>query len=564
MFHHFLTLAVKTGSLSTSVPFDLHACDMNEDSSDAYAGRSIDIDKELRIIKPSLIEAKQCQKYFDARAVGVKVQVITNVHTSSQDINTSANVSRNKLKEESLGNHEEFGRLTNDYTYLKQQASYRLNTESPESREVDQLINKHSDSLKMSVNVRLVITNLYDTLPGAGGDIQSELSFQALLLCDGLIVSPASEVTLLSSEYIHRDNNTTYLYHTFPADRYSPGNCGSSPMRSGRHQSMQEVECAASIPIVVQSIDSLREYLKSGSLNSVNDNQQLEVKGINNSSFTEQPELNESFLRSKYVGTQPVSHALCNHDATALIGVPWSLDLLHDRDGINELNRVIGIVHGNVNDNQRAKNMQAMDILRSQSYCYWTTIQFDNSPTAPSSQKQCSETAARYTQAKSMYLSTDMKSSSNDANLELNNSEQWSIVLIARLARDTAWAGRGYPTGFVQLNITHQAQNALKHCLCKYPSYSNQLTANAYREPSSSVSSCLQVDTEFIRVESVQSEDNCIREATSVTENSDIAKHGNIDSLKNQEVGVRVSWANPKYVEVGSNARYSNICLQTG
>jgi hypothetical protein len=129
-------------------------------------------------VKPQLIEAKQCMKCFESRLDWVKLKIENNdkpIRQSSDKDQDNPNKLTVVVKEELVG--------------LTSQLQLQVK-ETPTALDIQ----TNSSHMKISSLIRFTITNNYDHID----DISSELSFKALLLCDGLIVA-YSPIQLVSS-----------------------------------------------------------------------------------------------------------------------------------------------------------------------------------------------------------------------------------------------------------------------------------------------------------------------------------------------------------------------------
>lgn len=191
------------------------------------------IDVDGAVNKPCLIEAKQCMKCFECSLVGIKlpsseyqemdfgfdhVDIETVDHapvlSSPRNLRDRKGLNHNGIHVNNVSISD--FTTTPDKRKVLKSASHMTLAQTPS------YLSDHMKTFRCSL--RFSIMNTYDHID----DIQNEVQFVALLLCDGIIVAD-SDLRTTSSEFVHRLNS-------------------SSNEGTGRH-SIQEIECESMFEI---------------------------------------------------------------------------------------------------------------------------------------------------------------------------------------------------------------------------------------------------------------------------------------------------------------------------
>jgi hypothetical protein len=325
--------------------------------------------------KPCLIEAKQCMKVFDCYAIGISAPSISMSSGSSDEYNTATFQSHDDLglgvdlkptspptsssssPSKTNGNislsHPRT--LTENGNELRSYSSVRPSLLSPTGPVV-----KPTGATEFDTFVRFSIMSHLDHID----DIQSFLSFDALLLCDGLVVSH-SLMNTLSSGYVHRHLSST-----------SAG--------TGRH-SIQEIEVEARFKIKLQDTSKLSFQPCPSLYCGIGSNCNPITNNNNNNNNSNNKSSNNSNISLATPGT------------FSIYGTPWQETTLLDVLALGQL----------------IQSITTTDIPSN--YHQWTNV----SP----------ESTNAY-------------------------HNEWTVVVIGRLANHLPWASKGFPMGFNQINIT--------------------------------------------------------------------------------------------------------------
>lgn len=351
--------------------------------------------------KPVLLEAKQCQKYFECRVIGMKMPgnlTCSLIETDDMD---------------GMDGHRyiclEYGSTDDEYivkrdtsTPKRRQSSFltRRGSFSPSYNEGDAFMFPRIDTIpstSISITLRFSIINKYDMID----DIQTELEFYSFLLCDGIVVSD-SYVKTLTSGYVHRDNSSN-----------NPNETGT-----GRH-SIQELECEGSFSLKFFEISKdLSQYLES----------------------------------SRYAGD-------CNHidssKGIAIFGSSWSQYALLNAEGIDKLSTEVKNIRRNVpfvgmnqSDQELSNEISGFDMNN----LYWTNLSSSHSSNHSFSEHDSTSSTTASILTDSSHHSPIRRDAAN---------ENWSVVVIGRLANHTAYATKAYPVGFVESNVSKLVQKAI-------------------------------------------------------------------------------------------------------
>lgn len=314
--------------------------------------------------KPCLIEAKQCMKVFDCYAIGISAPTISMKSGSSDEYNSSTF----QTNDVGLGLDSPPTSSSSSPASSKISGKPRLNL----TKNCDELhsysvrpsllspmgpIVKPTGSTEFDTYVRFSIMSHLDHID----DIQTFLSFDALLLCDGLVVDHSSMYTL-SSGYVHRHQSST--------------NAGT-----GRH-SIQEIEVEARFKLKLQDTSKLSFQPSPSLYCGIGAN--CNPVTVNNNSNNKIPTSNSNF-------------SFTSASTFSIYGIPWQETTLLDVMSLGQLVQSISTTDTPSN------------------YHHWTNV-------------------------------------SLESNCALNN--QWTVVVIGKLANHLPWASKGFPMGFNQINIT--------------------------------------------------------------------------------------------------------------
>jgi hypothetical protein len=331
--------------------------------------------------KPVLLEAKQCQRFFECRVIGMKMP---------------GNLTCSLIECDELDYGAGHRYICTEYDGgSDEEQTYRRSVSNPSAPSIarsssldsnqNNLIDSITNIQSFSVTLRFSIINKYDIVD----DIQTELEFFAFLICDGIVVAD-SAVKTLTSGYVHRDNSNN-----------NPDESGS-----GRH-SIQELECEG------------RFKLKCYEMN-------VEMRRMLD--FSRYAGLQFEGIREQYANNLPISEY-------AIFGTAWSQQILLAADGIDQVTNEL-------------RNIKRSPVNASSSSMYWTRIV--PMPTGGSDKEE--------SQPPGQFLLSEHV---NHTPFRRHDGEIWSVVVIGRLVKDTVWAPKHYPLGFVESNCSKLVQQAI-------------------------------------------------------------------------------------------------------
>jgi hypothetical protein len=206
--------------------------------------------------KPTLLEAKQCMKYFECMVTDVCVINEASVDRVSNV--QSTRVSRNSSF--SLDIDEEETMLSDNYVlnYFNRSRNGRQNQTTRANRlasvSEDSTVSK--DKIKLNISVGVSLLNHYDHIE----DIMTELAFDSYLLCDGMIVAYAP-VKAVSEGVVH--------HHTIVSQ--------TATESTGKH-SIQEVECDCHFTVSIYSLNALNFQPSPGNyVGAIGNNMHLQL-----------------------------------------------------------------------------------------------------------------------------------------------------------------------------------------------------------------------------------------------------------------------------------------------
>lgn len=234
--NHIYGLASKIPSdlLHEMVHVDL-GMTIHNAGADTSLAQSHEFNVEYATSKPTLLEAKQCMKYFECMVTDVCVVNEPSIDTVYDSKTTRA--SRNSSF--SLDIDEEEAMLSDNYVlnFFNRSRNGRQNQASRANRftstSEDSITSK--DRIKLNISVGVSLLNQYDHIE----DMMSELAFDSYLLCDGMIVAYAP-VKAISKGVVH--------CHTIVSQ--------TATESTGKH-SIQEIECDCQFTVTLYRIHSL-------------------------------------------------------------------------------------------------------------------------------------------------------------------------------------------------------------------------------------------------------------------------------------------------------------------
>jgi hypothetical protein len=373
---------------------------------------------DAALVKPALLEAKQCMRNFECTLIGLKMLRRVGVRLKR----SVSRGSSSNLDIEALAQQQNVSpwrrRPTMINTDMNKPLVLRVMMKpAPKGANGSPMhhLRENSDELSDSKLLsesatyqpyfRFSITNNFDHID----DIETELAFHAVLLCRGMIVASAAMDTVASG-YVHKHHHGTGR------------NNNQGDHDSNRH-SIQELDCE--VHFAFETFDIDKNWLR------------MDLPIYRSRAFStvaaKSPALYNANAKLNWL-------AQANDDNKSIIfGTEWPERLLLDTTTLGKLNGELGLPNNST--------LQLHDDGKTSSAGDLNSVFVSESNTSSSASGNSQQRWAA------------MPESSSKGN--------WSIVIIGVTANHTTYACKGYPMAFQQLDVTKHMHNGINHLIAK-------------------------------------------------------------------------------------------------